>query len=57
MIMIYSLKNILLYSYETIKHEKRVEPEFVASIQLKDDLYFMQFPTSDLIALFYSGYF
>ena len=32
-------------------------PEFAASIQLKDEIIFMQFPSSDLIAVFYRTYF
>jgi hypothetical protein len=57
MMMIYTVKSVLLYTYDTIKHEDNIEPELVASLQVKDDIIFMQFPTADLIALFYATYF
>ena len=36
MMMVYSVKTIMVYTYETIKREVKVEPVFMASIQLKN---------------------
>lgn len=55
--LVHSLNNIMLYTYQTIKTEASSQPEFVASIQIKDEVRFIQFPSSDLIAIFYEKYF
>lgn len=54
--LIYSLKTLLLYTYDALKKENN-SPEFVASIQLKEDISFMHFPTTDFVAVFYISYF
>ena len=36
MMMVYSVKTIMVYTYETIKRDVKVEPVFMASIQLKN---------------------
>lgn len=54
--LILSGRTLLLYSYNAGRKEKS-EPHFISSMELKNDVRFMQFPASDVIGLFYDNSF
>ena len=54
--MILTRKAVLLYGFNTIKREKG-DPIFIGSFEVQYEVRYIQFPTSDLIAIFYDKHF
>lgn len=54
--LILSGRTLLLYSYNAGRKEKS-EPRLITSMELQNDVKYLQFPASDLIGIFFENHF